>query len=51
LTAAGCTAVSIDEQVSIRADWPQLGRALAAVPSGGTLMICRPPTTGEDSAP
>jgi hypothetical protein len=31
---AGCTAVLIDEQVAVRAEWPRLGRAPAAVPSG-----------------
>ncbi|OJF14562.1 hypothetical protein BG844_09220 [Couchioplanes caeruleus subsp. caeruleus] len=41
LTAAGCTAIYCDEQVSIRAHQPQLDRALAAVPAGGTLIVCR----------
>lgn len=41
LTAAGCTAIYCDEQVPIRADWPQLDHALAAVPAGGTLIVCR----------
>jgi DNA polymerase III delta prime subunit len=41
LTAAGCTAICCDEQVPIRADWPQFDRALAAVPAGGTLVVCR----------
>jgi DNA invertase Pin-like site-specific DNA recombinase len=41
LTSAGCTVIYCDEQVPIRADWPQLDRALAAVPAGGTLIACR----------
>jgi DNA invertase Pin-like site-specific DNA recombinase len=41
LTASGCAAVYCDEQISIRADWPQLDRALAAVPTGGALIVCR----------
>jgi DNA invertase Pin-like site-specific DNA recombinase len=41
LTAAGCAAIYCDEQVSLRADWPQFDRALAAVPAGGTLIVCR----------
>lgn len=41
LTAAGCTAIYCDEQVSLRADWPQLDRALATIPADGTLIVCR----------
>lgn len=41
LTAVGCTAIYCDEQVSIRADQPQLNRALAVLPAGGTLIVCR----------
>lgn len=40
VAGSGCTAIYSDEQVSIRADWPQLDRALAAVPAGGTLIVC-----------
>jgi DNA invertase Pin-like site-specific DNA recombinase len=41
LTAASCTTIYCDEQVSIRADQPQLDRALVALPAGGTLIVCR----------
>ena len=41
LTAAGCVAVYCDEQVSMRADWPQLDRTLAALATGGPLIVCR----------
>jgi DNA invertase Pin-like site-specific DNA recombinase len=41
LTAAGCTTIYCDGQVPIRADWPQLDQALAALPAGATLVVCR----------
>jgi DNA invertase Pin-like site-specific DNA recombinase len=41
LTTAGCTIVFCDHQVPIRADWPQLDRALATLQPGDTLIVPR----------
>ncbi|NYT96251.1 recombinase family protein [Salinispora sp. H7-4] len=41
LVAAGCTANYFDEQISIRGARPQLEYALAAIPPGGALVVCR----------
>lgn len=41
LTAVGCTTIYCDDQVTLRADWPQLDHALAAVRPEDTLTVCR----------
>lgn len=40
LGAAGCVTIFCDHQVRIRDEWPQLDHAIAAVPAGGTLLVC-----------
>jgi DNA invertase Pin-like site-specific DNA recombinase len=41
LTTAGATTVFCDDQVPIRAHWPQLDRALATLQPGDTLIVPR----------